>query len=1209
MNPPSSSSTSSKPQRPVSSLSTKYGSSSSLPRPTSSASLRPGSRTSIRPKSRQQKLSAAKLLPLCQYVVRTELGEPAEGEEEHESKYDRLVDWAMKQLGLEGSNKAGVTIDMEVATKMIRGHIEKARIRSQDTLANALDKIMENMKEQAEAEGDLDDEIKKARLPAHIQFILALSAPPQPSTLTHASLYLHALENPPDPAKSDQLTWRKILEEDPFEGEHWVGVPGGIPLPHKRRTKTTNVKNDSSDNERGEGLLNDIEDIHTSPSLSPLNSDDLALDDTDSDSESSLREQSALFSAAQNDRSHDQPLNTSHRPVYTTYAYRKELEDLKQKQYWQAEWQMDPAVTQRQQQRGSFDIGNASTLGPTLQRVLSDSSPTNPDQHLPLELVLSVERHIQEQDAVREVLIALQGRDNILFDKDFNTTKDTPKLLHFSLASQQHLLSVIGSSCQTVQRLRRFVAAIMHYSSLTRSKPPLPTTGSSLEWMKASRTGKITRTVEAFTDAIDTEIHSLEVWCSAREEVWLRALRGVTAMTDALVVSLLGTEKAFRDRFEDSFQVILDVVVQVFGHRPSSDQQSATDKKEEWHLPTRSPSLSTALLLDTLFTTVQQHLERGDKTTADALTRVFVRTAEPVWGMVGRWMRIGFGRGQDGPALEEEFFIESNDLGLELGVLGLLDPDFWQEGYSLRVSEGGGGGGGSELSDSASSPETRTSTPAFLQHVALSVLESGKATGLLSALGIDVHSLDDDSDEVQLLKGWKWVSFRTLVNGPKVGSSSDSDSDGEADPGPGNDLFSVSVDRLSRLISDELTPYGQASGALLAKVTIDQCDFWSHLKAIEGLYLMCRGDIMSDFTDAIFAKMDSKQNWTDFHFLNTAFSDIVSASNGVNRASQMIHVPLIRLSYRDHGSATPQQKNTAQSRTVKDLDGLSLEYAVPFPLTYIFTPANLQIYNEIFVFMLQIRRAKNLLDKILVRGVATASTGNPGLKALYAMRSRLSWFINTLLNFIATHVIQVQTLTFQKGLAKDRSQSFDQMIKTHENQLSFWYHLHAMQLHSRCLLQAKTNALYRAILSVLDMSLNFGDLFSAFAGDVTIHDISSRSLVLKNHRSRRQRRRRKNVISLSPAANAYPETDSSSESEVDYHLADMDYSSVSLNASSSSTFMESGGDSAARINKMSTDLAGLIRFVRRGIETLAGGVGDASATFGVLAFSLEDWDL
>ncbi|KIK67700.1 hypothetical protein GYMLUDRAFT_36439 [Collybiopsis luxurians FD-317 M1] len=1232
----SSSSTSRRPlsaasQRPATSLShhtNQYGSSSSvisLARPSSSASIRPTSRASYRPKSRQQKLTAAKLLPFCQDVVTRVFGEPNEDDEEQETKHHQLVDWSVKQLGLEGSNKAALTLDMDAVSRMVRGHIEKARIKSQDTLATALEKTLEKVQEQAQGERDLDDEIKKSRLPAHVQFILAMSSAPQPSTLTYASLYMHALENPPDPAKSDELIWKQILDEDPYEGDHWVGVPGGIPLPRKRQIRDKAI--DSDDN-NDDDLLDDIDDINTSPSLSPLNSDDLALDDTDSDfeRESPSNLDKTPSASAPNTQPDSSKVHTVHRPVYTTYAYRQELEHLKTKQYWQPDWQMDPEVSQRQQQRGTFNIGEASTLGPTLQRVLSKS--TSADQQLPLELILSAERYIEEQDAVRDVLIALQGRNNVLFDKNFNTTKNTPRLLHFSLDSQQSLLGIIGSSCRTIQRLRRFVGTIMDYSSSARSRGPsvsmttaTTTTGSTLERMKTVRMGKITRTLEAFVDAIDAEIRLLEVWCSGREEAWLRALGGVTAAADAPVVSLLGTEKAFRDRFEDSFRVLLDVVIQVLGiSRPvnsSSEEKSALDQ-EEWFIPTRSPSLTTALLLNTLFVTVQQRLERGDKVTADALMRVFVRTAEPVWAMVERWMRFGFqmnstsasvgqGQGQDTSSLEEEFFIESNGLGVELGVLGLLDPDFWRQGYSLRD------GGSGRFSESVfpnddddglsvpSSPATtvakekRICIPSFLEHVALTVLESGKTMGLLRALGMDVQFLDDDSDEVRLLGKWVWVSFQRLVedsgSGPELGPGSKEESNMD----PGDSLFSVSIDRLSRLISDKLTPYGQASGSLLAKVIVEQCDFRTHLKAIESLYLMRRGDILSDFADVLFAKMDSKQNWTDFHFLNTAFSDIVSASNNVTNVNEFLQIPLIRLSYRDRG--TYQQKHSVQSRTVKALDGLSLEYAVPFPLTYIFTPANLQTYNRIFVFLLQVRRGKSLLDNILVRGASAGSSGQPGLKAFYAMRNRLSWFVNAFFNFITTYVIHTQVAAFQKLLTNDRSQSFDQMIIAHEE--------HLERLQSRCLLQAKTNALYRAILSILDMSLNFSDLFGAFAGDVTMHDISTHSVVLKHHRSRRQRRRRRNVISLSFAMRAYPESESS-DSEGDHNEVETEYSySVSLNTS---TLTESD-DLFTKINKMSSDLDGLVRFVRRGIETLAGGTGDASATFGVLAFALEDWDL
>lgn len=128
--------------------------------------------------------------------------------------------------------------------------------------------------------------------------------------------------------------------------------------------------------------------------------------------------------------------------------------------------------------------------------------------------------------------------------------------------------------------------------------------------------------------------------------------------------------------------------------------------------------------------------------------------------------------------------------------------------------------------------------------------------------------------------------------------------------------------------------------------------------------------------------MDNKQAWSDFHFLNRAFRDVVEASS-----YKWIDASLVRFSHR--GS-----KDKSITRTVRAIDGLLLEYAVPFPLTYIFGPRVMQAYSSIFSFILQIRRAKSVLERILVRGaVANMSHVGSELKVFYALRSKLSWFV------------------------------------------------------------------------------------------------------------------------------------------------------------------------------------------------------------------------
>ena len=142
------------------------------------------------------------------------------------------------------------------------------------------------------------------------------------------------------------------------------------------------------------------------------------------------------------------------------------------------------------------------------------------------------------------------------------------------------------------------------------------------------------------------------------------------------------------------------------------------------------------------------------------------------------------------------------------------------------------------------------------------------------------------------------------------------------------------------------------------------------------------------------------------------------------------------------------------------------------------------------------------------------------------------------------------------------------------------------------------------------MTLHFADCFVAFAGDSTL-DISRQSLVLmKRHRSRRLKRQRKNIIGFTQSLREKQEDSSSSDSDVEEHEVSLEAGaepSFSLAASTTSiSFAEESF--YVRLDKMSSELDALVRFIRRGVESLAGGTGEAASTFGIFSFALEDWD-
>lgn len=378
-------------------------------------------------------------------------------------------------------------------------------------------------------------------------------------------------------------------------------------------------------------------------------------------------------------------------------------------------------------------------------------------------------------------------------------------------------MASFAQNATVLRHLRMFVSTV--YTKL--SEPPVHFTTTT-----TTRRQGYTRTLEAFADAVDREIQAFDTWCANKEEQICCAQGGVGP---ALTVSLLSLEKDIKDTFTASFSVVLDVLQKVMGQ--ASGTPSSHSLLPLWRIP---PAAVTTLLLDTLLQAVQEHLSMIDMKTANTLMRVFAMTAEPVWSMVGRWLEHGMPihdsattsmLGRRGDTLDDEFFIEDNEIMF-------LDPDFWSDGYILRE----GTAEVESVTEACGENEPKT-VPVFLAHVAGAVLSSGKATGLLRALGVPPVPHTHGPHR----------SFGDLLALHTTHNSDRHQQDTTA--------VSLSADTLSRVVYDELLPRCRTTETLLTTVLADDCDLWRHLSAIENLYLMRRGDTMSHFTDVLFAKV------------------------------------------------------------------------------------------------------------------------------------------------------------------------------------------------------------------------------------------------------------------------------------------------------------------------------------------------------------------
>lgn len=477
------------------------------------------------------------------------------------------------------------------------------------------------------------------------------------------------------------------------------------------------------------------------------------------------------------------------------------------------------------------------------------------------------------------------------------------------------------------------------------------------------RTRHVTRTVEAFSEAVGFQIGRFDTWCASRERDIVLSLAGNGPPS---TVSLLDLEMTMRDPFSRTFDALLEVLGKVM----SKAFRSLNKNMEVWmllDLPIRfSPFTMSTLLLDTLLTVADNSSSNGDTETSEALMYVFAASAEPIWAMVGLWLKHGMPtqdstlrHGDDLNTLDDEFFIQDNGLSI-------IDPDFWTENFTIRMAN----------------PEALSteSTPLLLDLMANHILRAGKAVGLLRML--DRPLVDDATPDPTWMADWP--TFTALLH----------EHHGAA-------LVETSKEDLARFVYDYILPLCQIPQKL-AQVATSECDLWLHLSAIEELHFMRNGDAISYFSDTVFAKvgqhsncastcdadmrlfkMDSGQAWNDFHFLNNTFRDTLKKYS-VNR----IEPTLVRFSY--SGS-----RDKASKGNIDALENLLVEYAAPFPLTYIFGLHASGVYRSVFILLLQIRRAKNVLEGMHMRGIAIRLRSTN--KIVFSMRSKLIWFIKCVL--------------------------------------------------------------------------------------------------------------------------------------------------------------------------------------------------------------------
>ncbi|XP_021343427.1 gamma-tubulin complex component 5-like isoform X1 [Mizuhopecten yessoensis] len=558
-------------------------------------------------------------------------------------------------------------------------------------------------------------------------------------------------------------------------------------------------------------------------------------------------------------------------------------------------------------------------------------------------------------------------------------------------------------------------------------------------------------------------------------------------------------------------------------------------KEAEW-LPGNYQKASQ--LLSVLYDAVLEHDAMGTLTSEmmNMLLPMWIETCKPYLDIIDDWVTKG-----NLPDPMEEFIVKRNE------NVRSLDESFWETAFTIHIPSD------KSLMEESVSRQTGSRSldssqikgmishwaPQFLQPILLEVVLAGKSMEMFQGLGRlrdVVGKKDDIFYKATPLYDTFLESLENLLNS----ETSDTEDTQVVDSTLDTTIFTQQIedqmnirgtyDRLLRInfdtvftacvnkISPDSVNTKDASNSCRAlKVTgnglqplsimLQECLYphirqqyskictrlviilkeeyhlMEYLASMRHFFLMEAGDTMFEFYSPIFDKIRLHEHWRDASSVNLTLQEALQTyfPDEVNRLTIEIN-PL---------------PTSSEPNPINITDCMKLQYKVPWPVDVVINTKCQNIYNQVFSFLLQIKRAKYCLDELRFfdlekEDILQSKSRDEELLALdeelpssarvhrvHVLRMRLLFFVNSLHNYIMTRILHSTGLEFQTELQK--AEDLDQIIKIHND------YIH--KIHERCLLHSKVKFLKEAVMKVLNLILTFHNLW-----DRGIHHISIKTI-------------------------------------------------------------------------------------------------------------------
>ncbi|KAL5144553.1 Gamma-tubulin complex component 5 [Glycine soja] len=268
--------------------------------------------------------------------------------------------------------------------------------------------------------------------------------------------------------------------------------------------------------------------------------------------------------------------------------------------------------------------------------------------------------------------------------------------------------------------------------------------------------------------------------------------------------------------------------------------------------------------------------------------------------------------------------------------------------------------------------------------------------------------------------------------------------------------------------------------------------FMDELAVLRAIYLLGSGDLLQHFLTVIFNKLDKGEAWDDDFELNTILQESIRNSADCMLLSApdslVVSITKNRVDGDEEAStagvlSTPRQSH-ANSFGINGLDMLKFTYKVPWPLELIANTEAIKKYNQVMRFLLKVKRAKFVLDKVrrwMWKGKGSATNNR---KHHWLVEQKLLHFVDAFHQYVMDRVYHSAWRELCEGMTA--AKSLDEVIEVHE--------AYILSIQRQCfVVPDKLGALIASrINSILGIALDFYNIQQTLGSGGAVSAIKAR---------------------------------------------------------------------------------------------------------------------